>query len=239
VGSLRDAWEAEAGNWAAFARKPRHDHYFWRFNLPQFLDMLPPPGRLTLDLGCGEGRVPRLLEARRYRVVGFDASPTLVRLAREEGGPPTVLADAANVPVRSAVADLVLAFMSLQDVDDLPAVLSEAARVLLPGGRLCAAVVHPLNSAGGFEPDDATFVIRDPYLESRPLVLPIERDGLTMTFHQMHRPLEAYVGALEEAGFAIEALREPVPDEQHVRDEPRMARWRRLPAFLHFRAVRR
>ena len=87
MGSLRDAWEAEAGNWAAFARAPGHDHYFWRFNLPRFLDLLPPPGQLTVDLGSGEGRVPRLLEARGYRVIGLDASPTLVRLAREEGGP--------------------------------------------------------------------------------------------------------------------------------------------------------
>lgn len=239
MGSLRDAWEAEAENWAAFARTPGHDHYFWRFNLPRFIDLLPPPGRLTVDLGCGEGRVPRLLEARGYRVVGLDASPTLVRLARAEGGPPTVLADAARLPMRSSIADLGVAFMSLQDVDDLVAVLLEAARVLKRGGSLCAAIVHPLNSAGGFAPDDEEFTIRDSYLDPRSLVVPIERGGLAMTFHQRHRPLETYVDALQGAGFAIEALHEPVPDEAHIRDEPRMARWRLVPAFLHLRAVRR
>jgi SAM-dependent methyltransferase len=239
MGSLRDVWEAEAENWAAFARAPEHDHYFWRFNLPRFLDLLPPPGRLAVDLGCGEGRVPRLLQARGYQVIGLDASPTLVRLAREEHGPPTVLSDAARVPIRSGVADLGVAFMSLQDVDDLAAVVREAARVLHRGGRLCAAIVHPLNSAGAFEANDETFAIRDSYLKSRPLVVPIERDGLTMTFHQVHRPLETYVGALVDAGFEIEALREPVPDDEHIRDDPRMARWRLLPAFLHLRAVRR
>jgi SAM-dependent methyltransferase len=239
MGSLRDAWEAEARNWAAFARTPEHDHYFWQFNLPRFLELLPPPGGLTLDLGCGEGRVARILEGRGYRVVGLDASPTLVRLGRDEHGPPMVLADAARVPIRSAIADLGLAFMSLQDVDDVSAVLREAARVLEPGGLLCAAIVHPLNSAGGFESDDETFVIREPYLKPRPLVVPVERDGLTMTFHQVHRPLETYVGALEDAGFALEALREPVPDDEHIRFDPRMARWRVVPAFLHVRAVRR
>src|SRR5262249_37013666 len=131
-----------------------------------------------------------------------------------------------------------IAFMSLQDVDDLGAVLHEAARVLEPGGRLCAAIVHPLNSAGGFGPDDEAFVIRGSYLKARPLVERVEREGLTMTFHQVHRPLETYVDALEDAGFAIEALREPVPDDDHIRDDPRMARWRLVPAFLHLRAVR-
>ena len=140
MGSLRDAWEAEAENWVAFARTPEHDHYFWRFNLPRFLDLLPPPGRLTVDLGCGEGRVPRILEGRGYRVVGLDATMTLVRLAQDEKGPPVVLADAARVPIRSASADLGVAFMSLQDVDDLGAVLHEAARVLERGARLCAAI---------------------------------------------------------------------------------------------------
>ncbi|TMA36985.1 MAG: methyltransferase domain-containing protein [Deltaproteobacteria bacterium] len=49
----------------------------------QFLALLPPPRRLTLDLGCGEGRLSRDLETRGHRVVGVDGSPTLVRLARE------------------------------------------------------------------------------------------------------------------------------------------------------------
>jgi hypothetical protein len=34
-----------------------------RATLAQFLDLLPPPGRLTLDAGCGEGRLGRVLAA--------------------------------------------------------------------------------------------------------------------------------------------------------------------------------
>lgn len=49
--NLRDACERHAEEWIAWARTPGHDHYFWRFNLPRFLELLPPPGRLTVEIG--------------------------------------------------------------------------------------------------------------------------------------------------------------------------------------------
>ena len=56
--SLRAAWERNALAWAQWARAPMHDSY-WRFHRDQFLALLPPPRRLALDLGCGEGRLSR------------------------------------------------------------------------------------------------------------------------------------------------------------------------------------
>ena len=73
------------------------------------------------------------------------------------------------------------------------------------------AIVHPINSAGSFEPDAGAgepFVIRDSYFAARRCMEDVERDGLSMRFVCEHRPLEDYARALEEAGFAIEALRE-------------------------------
>jgi hypothetical protein len=101
-----------------------------------------------------------------------------------------------------------------------------------PGGRLVAAVVHPINSAGRFasKDPDAPFVIES-YLERRVFVDQIERAGLPMTFHQNHFVLEDYSLALEGAGFLLERVRE-VYDDQHPR-------WRRVPLFLHLLAVKR
>lgn len=240
--SLRDAWESEASAWAAWARIPDHDRYFWRHNLPRFLELVPPPGRLTVDLGCGEGRVGRALTARGHRIVSFDGSPTLARLAATHDQPqPVALADAAALPAVDACADLVVAFMSLQDVDDLDGAVGEAARVLVPGGRLCIAVVHPLNSAGAFtgEVPDAAFVIEGSYLDrGRRYTGTIQRDGLTMTFHSLHHSLEGYTRALEDAGLLIEAVREPAVDAEHLDDGPPAARWTRVPLFLHLRAMK-
>jgi SAM-dependent methyltransferase len=238
-GNLRERWEAHANEWIAWARAPGHDSY-WRFHRDQFLQIVPPPGHRTVDVGCGEGRLSRHLKQLGHAVVGVDASPSLVAAARAFDPFMDIrLADAAALPLDEASADLAIAFMSLQDVDAMPAAIREIARILQPGGRLCFAIVHPINSAGHFETEDADspFVIKGNYLSASAYADTIERDGLTMTFHSQHRPLQSYVLALEEAGMLIEALREPrVPD--HAIKSDRSRRWQRLPLFLHVRALR-
>jgi ubiquinone/menaquinone biosynthesis C-methylase UbiE len=232
VSDLRASWEAEAERWAAWARTPGHDHFFWRLNWPAFTELLPAPGRRTLDLGCGEGRCGRWLAEHGHRVTGVDASPTLAGLARDAGGYEEIVeSDAAALPFADASFDLVSAFMSLHDVDDLEGVLAEVVRVLEPGGRLCAAIVHPYSSAhlGG--------ELQAPYFETRRVIDTFAFDGLEMTFHSMHRSLEAYAGALRRAGLLIEDLREPSPSADHVRDRPEMAKSLARPTFLHLRAL--
>ncbi len=238
-GHLGGGWEAEARQWLQWARAPGHDSY-WRFHRDQFLDLVPSPGRQTLDIGCGAGRLARDLKALGHRVVGIDSSPSLLAAARElDPAMDLRLADAAALPLDDACADLVIAFMSLQDIDDMPAAIREAARVLQPGGRLCLAIVHPINSAGSFEAvtADAPFVIKGDYLQAFDYADAVERDGLAMTFHSQHRPLETYFMALARAGLLVEALREPaVPDHAIALGSGR--RWQRIPLFLHVRAVR-
>ncbi|MBO0766045.1 MAG: class I SAM-dependent methyltransferase [Hyphomicrobiaceae bacterium] len=236
---LSERWEAQAAAWIAWARAPGHDSY-WRFHRDQFLRIVPPPGRRTVDIGCGEARLTRHLQALGHTVVGIDASRSLVAAARAADPAMDIrLANAAALPLDDASVDLAIAFMSLQDVDDMPGAVREAGRVLEPGGRFCVAIVHPINSAGRFETQapDAPFVIKGDYLRGFDYADTIERDGLSMTFHSRHRPLESFFFALEEAGLMVEALREPqVPDQAINMDLSR--RWQRLPLFLHLRAHR-
>jgi SAM-dependent methyltransferase len=230
---MHERWEREAGAWARWVRTPGHDEWHWRLNWPAFLELLPPAGRRTLDLGCGEGRGGVELRERGHRVVGVDAAPTMVRLARETGGYDEVhLGDAAALPLADGGVDLVVAYMSLHDIEDLVGALRETGRVLEPGGRLCAAVVHPVSSAHLGSDDEV------PYFEERHYTDVVERDGLEMAFHGIHRPLEAYFAALHGAGLAVERLREPSPSDQHIEAFPDLAKARRRPPFLHLVAVR-
>ena len=234
---LAEAWEEHAPEFIAWARTPGHDSY-WQYHRDQFLELVPPPGRRTLDLGCGEGRLSRDLKAIGHDVVAVDLSPTMVAAATEaDADMETHLADAADLPFDDAAFDLVVAFMSLQDMDDMEGAIGEAARVLEPRGTLCLAIVHPFNSAGRFVGDDASspFVVEGSYLERFRYADNLVRDGLAITFVSEHRPIQAYVNALSEAGLVVERLRETdVPDSGIVR--PRSRRWQRLPLFLHIRA---
>jgi SAM-dependent methyltransferase len=177
-------------------------------------------------------------------VAALDAAPTLVRLAASHENPvPAVLADAAALPFRDEAFGLVVAYMSLHDMDAMPQAVAEVGRVLARGGRLCAAIPHPINSAGSFpsqdaNDEDAPFTIEGSYLDQAPADWVADWGGITMTFHSEHRPLEAYSQALEAAGLLIEAIREPRPSEERVTRRPSQRRWQRIPMALHLRAVK-
>lgn len=97
-----------------------------------------------------------------------------------------------------AVADCVVALMSLQDVDELERALAEAGRVLVGGGRLVMAITHPLNTAGKFEQadgEDWQFVIRGSYLARRRISDAVAREpGPADKWHRL--PLFLHIRAV-------------------------------------------
>ncbi len=99
--TLRGAWDDQAENWLRWARTPGHDSY-WRFHGSRFVELVPPPGRLTIDVGAGEGRLSRDLRRRGHSVIAIDASDAMAR-ACATGEEPTsaVVADAARLPIHS------------------------------------------------------------------------------------------------------------------------------------------
>ena len=50
--------------------------------LSELFELLPPPGRLSLDLACGTGELARELRARGHEVLAVERSRELVREAR-------------------------------------------------------------------------------------------------------------------------------------------------------------
>jgi SAM-dependent methyltransferase len=232
-------WEPEAENWVRWARTPRHDAY-WYYRDAFFDLIVPGPSRRTLEIGCGEGRVARDLAARGHRVTAIDTALTLLRYARQDD--PTggyVRAESSALPFPDRCFDLAVAYNSLQSLlraDDMAATVCEAARVLDRGGCLCACVAHPATDLGRFTDDevDERFTMRPHYFETVRVEDTVHVDDLTMTFRGWTYSLEHYVLALERAGFHIEAMREPRPGEAAGRYE----RWRDMPLFLFFRAVK-
>jgi SAM-dependent methyltransferase len=232
--SITDAWEDQAEGWIRWARTPGVDDYYEHYNFPSFLELLPAPGTRTVDLGCGEGRVSRALRGLGHHVVGVEPSRTLAGAAREaDPSMPLARGRGDAVPLASGCADLVVCFMVLQDVDDVPAVCGEIARLLTVDGVACLAIVHPLSSSGFPDPDGA-FQYVGRYLDVMRNELAVERNGVEFTFHSAHRPIEHYSRAFESAGLVIRALREPAIPDEVVAVAPRLARHRLLPNFLHF-----
>lgn len=206
-------WGPDAENWVRWARTPGHDAY-WFYRDAFFDRLLPPAGRRTLEIGCGEGRVARDLAARGHWVAGVDTSHALLRHARmEDEVSGFALADSAALPVPDGCFDLAVAYNALQVVRDMSATVREAARVLDADGRLAICVSHPVTDLGRFASDDraAPFTLRPRYFENERVEDTVERDGLAMTFRGWTYSLEDYAVALQDAGLRIEAMREPRP----------------------------
>jgi SAM-dependent methyltransferase len=231
------SWTDQAENWILWARS--EDDSYWHYR-DAFFELLPAPGERTLEVGCGEGRVARDLRDRRHDVVGVDAIPALIEAARELDPEGTyVVADAADLPFEDESFDLAVAYNSLMDMDDMEGAVREVHRILRPGSRFCACVTHPVNDAGRFDPDDVggPFFI-ETYRGRRRFDELFERFGRTMRFVGWCYPLEGYTRPLEEAGFLIEAIREPLIPDARVKKWPRAERRLRIPNFMLFRALK-
>ena len=241
--SAQKSWEEEAQKWITWARTPDHD-VFWYY-APSFIDEIVPPAQgRTLEIGCGEGRVARQLVARAHNVVALDSSSTLARSAREADAQSAYLsADATALPFADATFQTIVAYNSLQTMTlmaDMAQAVREAGRVLKPSGHFCLCVAHPMTDVGRLREPSAggDLVISESYFEHQCVNETVSKDGLEMTFHGWTYTLEDYVRALEEAGFLVERVREPVPSAEQATKRPSLEGWRRGPLFLFIRAVK-
>lgn len=96
----------------------------------------------VLDVGCGDGYVTRLIADRlpAGAIVGVDASPRMIEVARSRPDPPGravefLVADARDLPF-GCEFDVVVSFNALHWVADQVAALRAIAGTLRPGGRV-------------------------------------------------------------------------------------------------------
>ena len=127
----RDAYDSEeaADRWAVPGLSPAEADVL----------SLVPDGARVLDLGGGAGRVAEMLGRRRCRVLGADAAPAMIRAS---GG---IVARAEALPFQADAFDAVVMIRLLHLLPSASRrqALSEALRVLQPGGLLAATVLCP------------------------------------------------------------------------------------------------
>ncbi len=102
------------------------------------------PGMEVLDLACGHGRITNRLTERGARLTGLDATPLFLEHARRDAAERGVEVNYVSGDMRSLpwpehrferVISWFTSFGYFDDIDNQK-VLSEAHRVLRPGGRL-------------------------------------------------------------------------------------------------------
>jgi SAM-dependent methyltransferase len=170
-----------------------------------------------LEIGCGGGIHLPDLAAAGWSVFGLDLSRDQLRVARRRLGQNgrLILANGATLPFSDHAFDAVAAAFIHTDVDDWPAVVVEAARVLRPGGRLVYVGTHPC-FVGPFSryPNDALPMLHEGYRRTD-LVMegPGIGDGVWRRVGGRHLPLAMLLTAFLQAGLALERIEEPGPED--------------------------
>jgi len=189
--------------------------------IPGVLTLLAPQkGEKILDLGCGQGVLSRKLAESGALVTGVDASKNLIKISqsRAQRNPNLhyVVADAAALDNFSHESfDAAASILSLQNMENMEAVIKESSRVLKKNGRLVIVINHPCfriprQSGWGFDEKRKLQYRRvDAYLTS--LKIPIQMhpghqpSKVTWSFH---RPLSVYFEAFKAHGLVVISLEE-------------------------------
>lgn len=106
------------------------------------LDALDPrEGETILDAGCGTGLLLRRIAAcaPSAHLVGVDLALAMIRQADSKSSD-RMVGDVCRLPLADGSLDAVVMASVLQYLPSLDRALSEAARVLRPGGRLVITV---------------------------------------------------------------------------------------------------
>ena len=209
------------------------------------------PAESAIDIACGQGVLCRALHERGVQVTGVDAAPELIRAARERG-PQQIRYDVADArelgflpPDHFNAAACVLA---IQNIHPIQPVFRGVSRLLKPGGRFVLVMMHPCfrgpkeTSWGWDEQNKVQYRRVDRYLLPRkaPIVTHPGKDPDAYTW-SFHKPIEAYVKALRNAGLLIDALEEWSSHKTST-SGPRAAAEnlarKEIPMFLAIRAIK-
>lgn len=205
---------------------------------PSLRALLPDlRGLRVLDLGCGFGWFCRWArEQGAARVLGLDVSERMLARAAAMTSDAAISYDRADMErlaLPTASFDLAYSSLALHYIEDLPGLLAQVHRALVPASHLVFSVEHPIYTAPPHPgwttgPDgDRTWPL-DGYLDEGPRVT----DWLAPGVIKRHRTLATYLNLLIRTGFSIAHVEEWGPSEDQVAARPDWADERRRPPFL-------
>lgn len=208
----------------------------------QFRNLFPDmSGMKVLDLGCGYGwHCKYAAEQGAASVLGIDLSEKMIARAREINGDERItyrICGLEEYEYPEEEYDCAVSNLALHYIEDLDSVYQKICRTLKPGGIFLLNIEHPVFTAGV---NEDWIYDKDGNPEYWPVddyYYPGERSTLFLgeRVRKYHHTLTQILMGLLNAGFALEAVEEAMPDESML-DIPGMKDEMRRPMMLLVRA---
>lgn len=214
---------------------------------PTLFKMLPEiGGKRVLDLGCGFGvSCKKIVEMGAAEVVGIDLSERMLAVAKRENSHESIeyvkadLDQLRDIVPTLGFFDVVVSSLAVHYVSNFQELISCVGELLLPGGTFVFSQEHPIftapqQTANWMADGDGTvtgFMLKD-YPKSGIRNVFWIVDG----FEKYHRTFSEIMNTLIAAGFVIEEVAEPVPDESDIQADLHLSRCRHVPDYLFVKA---
>jgi ubiquinone/menaquinone biosynthesis C-methylase UbiE len=233
-------WDGNAENWTKLARMG-YDRSRDLINSPAFFNMLPEISGLNgLDIGCGEGYNTRLAAKKGAKLTAIDISEAFIKHARETElrdplGIDYKIANGTELPFPDDNFDFAIATMSLMDMANNERAITEAHRVIKPGGFFQFSIIHPFTANSDFEwvkneKGKRIGVIVKNYFnqlngELEEWIFGAAPKEITDTMRKFKIPrftrtLSGWLNLLIETGFILEEFCEPHAEDKVLKEHP-------------------
>jgi 2-polyprenyl-3-methyl-5-hydroxy-6-metoxy-1,4-benzoquinol methylase len=198
---LRNSWEVNAQAWTSAVREKRIPSRNSGTDEAVFSALASMPKGWLLDLGCGEGWLSRAATEQGWRVVGIDASASLIARAREHKQAEylVVAYDQLDTEPRLNISfDCIVCNFSMLSENVQP-LLGNLRGLVSSKGSLILQTVHPWVAS-------SAELYLDGWREERFQGWEGEFSAAMPWFF---RTLESWFSELGTAGWVVTTLREP------------------------------
>ncbi|MBQ9849505.1 MAG: class I SAM-dependent methyltransferase [Clostridia bacterium] len=212
---------------------------------PAMRKLLPDlNGKSVLDLGCGYGHnCVDFVNRGAARVVGIDISEKMLAVAKEESAHSKIEyrnMSMTDISKLGETFDFIYSSLAFHYVKDFDAFAKDMHSVLSEGGQLLFSQEHPIitstvDGAGHFNKNENGEKVSYTFSNYNQ---PGERkihwyvDGVI----KYHRTFSNIINALAKAGFVIEEVCEPIPEERVIKKVPAWVKEYIKPNFLIVKA---
>ncbi len=213
---------------------------------PEMAKLLPElGGKRVLDLGCGFGHnCMDFIRRGAAAVTGIDISHKMLEVARCESDHPDIDYRCMSMTEISSLEggyDLIYSSLAVHYIEDMPKLMRDISALLNGGGTLLFSQEHPIYTAS--ENGQGHYILdeqgnKSGYCFSHYLASGRREDEWFIKGRiYYHRTFSDVVNAVADAGFVVQQVCEPVPDDNMIAKRPRSDVLHK-PLFLIIKAIK-